>query len=85
MQCMAVQQHFLGTLALLCATAWTASRSSAQNLWRSREAGMHAAALRVACGFVALGAACGPLNSAADGFLPRFLLVSCWLFSIGPG
>lgn len=47
------------------------------------KAGMHAVALRLACGFVALGALCGPLSSALEGFYPRLLLLGVWLFSAG--
>eukprot|EP00913_Durusdinium_trenchii_P034556 g32328.t1 len=38
---------------------------------------------RLACGFVALGALCGPLSSALEGFYPRLLLLGVWLFSAG--
>ena len=40
---------------------------------------------RLACGFVALGALCGPLSSALEGFYPRLLLLGVWLFSAGRG
>ena len=35
------------------------------------KAGMHSAALRLASAFALLGASCGPLNAAAEGFFPR--------------
>ncbi|CAL1166316.1 unnamed protein product [Cladocopium goreaui] len=47
------------------------------------KAGMHATALRISCAFAVLAAMCGPLNSAAEGFLARFLLLCLWLFCCG--
>eukprot|EP00435_Cladocopium_sp_Y103_P065589 s401_g27.t1 len=39
--------------------------------------------LTISCAFAVLAAMCGPLNSAAEGFLARFLLLCLWLFCCG--
>jgi len=47
------------------------------------KAGHHAAALRVACAFVALAALSGPISGAAPSFAARLLLIASWLFCAG--
>lgn len=47
------------------------------------KAGHHAAALRVACGFMALSALTGPISGGTSSFAARLLLLASWLFCAG--
>jgi len=47
------------------------------------KAGHHAAALRVACAFVALAALTGPIKGSTTSFAARLLLIAFWLFCAG--
>lgn len=47
------------------------------------KAGHHAAALRVACGFVTIAACAGPLSQRANTFGERLTLIWFWLFGAG--
>jgi len=47
------------------------------------KAGHHAAALRIACSFIAIAALAGPLSGSTNSFVTRLLLLGFWMTCVG--